>query len=115
MLLKYTDKCTLIPPVRHFAPRDYTTMSWAANIGTAPQEAIYRALQWRHRKAKSFSVYDFTYTSYSGLPETEPTMWFSCKVRYYSTVKEGMFKVPANFDNNLAHEFDLLAVLGIVD
>jgi hypothetical protein len=113
MLLTYTDTCTLIPPVRHFAPRDYTVMYWAANLGTAIPSSLYRALQWRHKRAKSFTIYDFTYTDYHGYPSNEPTLWFSCKVRYYSTAKEGMFKVPADFDDNLNHEFNLLAVLGL--
>lgn len=115
MLLTYTDRCTLIPPVRHFAPRKFTTLSWSANIGTAPQEALYRALQWRHKAAKSFTIYDFTYTSYSGYPVDDITSWFSCKVRYYSRAQEGMFRVPVDFADNLQHDFDLLACLGIGD
>lgn len=113
MLLRYTDTCTLIPPVRHFAPRDYTTMSWAANNGEALHTALYRAIQWRHKRAKSFTIYDFTYTDYTGYPELNPTPWFSFKVRYYSKPNEGMFRVPADFAENWRCEVNLLAVLGI--
>lgn len=111
MLLKYTDRCTLIPPVLHFEPRFFTSLNVSANKDRIFQEVLDRAILWRHKRAKSFDVYDFRYTDYHGFPEIEPTNWASFKVRYYSTYKEGRFKV-AEYDH-WTEEFPLLAILGV--
>lgn len=93
MLLTYTDRCTLIPPVRHFEARMYTTIRVQCNKDEVLAEVLLRAILWRHRSAKSFDVYDFYHTDYYGLPVESPTGYATVKIRYYSRVSEGRFKV----------------------
>lgn len=113
MKLLNTVNSSIAAPVYPFEPHYFMRLSVQTNPDNAIHDALYRAIQWRHKRAKSFTIHGFCHVDYYGYPQDRPTGYAEFTVVYYSTAKEGMFKVPANFEDNWKHEFDLLACLGI--
>lgn len=113
MILLNTIDSSFAVPVYDFAPRSYMLLSVQTNPDNVLYDALYMALVWRHKHARSFTIHAFEHTDYYGWSQHEPTGYARFTVVYYSTDHEGMFRVPATFESNWRGEFDLLACLGI--
>lgn len=88
--------------------RDYLQLGVQTNPGCEFLKALWLADRWSPRRAKSFSIIDFVETTYSKLPVDlyeGPTGYARIRVVYYTTSKEGHFKV-GEFDHYTTLQHD---------
>ena len=66
------------------------------NPDNVDKQALWLAIQWAPKKAKSFTMSCLTHTDYNGRPipiSQEPTGYANFAVHYFTTIKEGKNKL----------------------
>ena len=62
-------------------------------IGNVQFKADWLARQWAPRRAKSFTIQSLIHTDYHGMPVDSETGYARVEVAYYTTQKEGKFRL----------------------